>query len=70
MPEYTPDALAQAKIFAKRAEVRDVQDNASLSIAWALIALCERLEDTNGLVSEVTDSNSQSLRVSAWTLPV
>jgi len=33
-----------------------------LAIAFALIALCEKLE-------EVVDYDSQSLRVSAWNMP-
>jgi len=63
MPEYTPEALNQAKYFAKRAEVQEGKTNASLAIAWALIAICERLD-------EVTDHDSQSLRITAWELPV
>ena len=61
--EYVPEALNQAKYFAKRAEVREAETNANLAIAWALIAICERLD-------EVVDHDSQSLRVSAWELPV
>ena len=63
MSEYQPEALNQAKYFAKRAEVREAEANSNLAIAWALIAICERLDT-------VIDRDSQCLRVSAWTLPV
>jgi hypothetical protein len=61
MPVEQEDALRRARNLAKEADRTGSQNAIKLSIAYALVAICERLD-------QVIDKDSDSLNVNTWTV--